>query len=103
MKAQLKGDDSQIWNAVEVTRIVRADRVAEFQSARADDEIDEGQVDSFSCFFTTNTRDDFRGRFRDRMDGNMRLQFIDKLTTALSAFGCVGTVDAVSEFRHRHG
>jgi len=36
------------------------------------------------------------------MDGNVRLQFIDKLPSAFPAFQCVGAVDAVSEFRHGH-
>src|SRR5437870_10170052 len=35
-------------------------------------------------------------------NGNVRLQFIDKLTPAFSAFRCVGAVDAVSEFRYGH-
>ena len=99
---KLKRDDFQIRDAIEVARIVGADRVAEFQSARADDQIDEGQIDSFSRLFSTNARDDFRCGFRDRMDGNVCLQFIDKLAAAFSTFGRVSAVDAVSEFCHGH-
>src|SRR5437870_7294131 len=79
-----------------------ANSIAEFQSARADHQVDEGQIDSFSCLFTTNPRDDLGCCFRDRMNGNVRLQFIDKLTPAFSAFRCVGAVDAMSEFRYGH-
>src|SRR5436190_20762994 len=38
-KKRLKGDDLQPRNAIEVARIVGADRVAEFDRTRADDEI----------------------------------------------------------------
>ncbi len=37
------------------------------------------------------------------MNGNVRLQFIDKLPPAFSAFRCIGAVDAVSEFGDSHG
>ena len=99
---KLKRDDFQIRDAIEVARIVGADRVAEFQRARADDQIDEGQIDSFNCLFSTNARDDFRCRFGDRVHRNVCLQFIDKLAAAIAALGRVGAVDAVSQFRHGH-
>src|SRR5438093_10940571 len=82
--------------------MVGANSIAEFQSARADHQADEGQIDSFPCLFTTNPRDDLGCCFRDRMNGNVRLQFIDKPTPAFSPFRRVAAVEAVSAFRSGH-
>ena len=40
-EAQLKGDDLQIRNAIAVPRVVGADRIAEFERTRTNDEIRE--------------------------------------------------------------
>ena len=95
---RLKRDDLQTGNSVEVTDIVGSDRVAEFQSARTDDQIRKRQIDSLSRLFSTDASDDFRCGLGDRMDGNVRLQLIDKLSAPLAAFGCVGPVDTVGKF-----
>ena len=58
-------------------------------------------IDSFSGLFSTGASDDFRRSFGDRMHRNVGLQLIGKLAALLTAFGCVGAVDAVTEFRHR--
>ena len=98
---KLKRDDFQIRDAIEVARIVGADRVAEFQSARADDQIRKRQIDSFSGLFTTDPGDDFCCGFRDRMDGNRGLEFFQEGTPELPDLWRVGSIDTVADLSNR--
>jgi hypothetical protein len=58
LQAALEREDSQAGDAVEVTGVVRADRIAKFQSARADDQVGERQIHSVSRLLAANPGDD---------------------------------------------
>ena len=61
----LKRHDFQIRDAIEVSCIVGAYCVAKFERTSTDDEIRNGQIDSFSRLFATNASNDLCRSFGD--------------------------------------
>src|SRR5438552_15211184 len=78
-EAAKERDDLEIRDALKVS--VRPDRVAEFQSACADDQIGKGKVNSISGLFSADASNYFRRSLGDRMDGNGGFQFIQERAT----------------------
>ena len=77
-KPRLEREDFQAWNAIEVTGVVRADRVAKFQSTRADDQVGEGQIDPLGCLLAADARDDLSSDLCHGVDGDGGFQFVQK-------------------------
>src|SRR5215471_12577341 len=99
--AQLKGDNLQIGNSVEVPRVIGTDRVTKFQRTRADDEIRNGQIDSFSCLFATNASNDLCRCLGDGMHGNRRFEFVEESASSLADLRYIGAIDPVTDLGNR--
>jgi hypothetical protein len=97
---RLKTNDFQAGNALKIANVSGADRVAQFDGASSDDEIGQRKRNSHGGLLSADSIDNLGGRFGHWMNGNVRLQLIEKLAPHTAPLRRISAMDAVGEFRH---
>jgi len=96
-----ESDHSQAWNPLKVTEVARSHSVTQLQSASPDDQVPERDVHSPGGLLGANPGDDLCRRLRNRMDRDLRFEFVEELAALTTPLRSSGSVDSVSQFSHR--
>ena len=97
-EAILELHDRQAGDALEVAQIARCHTVAEFQGCDPDQHIGKREAHAFGLVLAVDLADAKGNRHSDRINGQGREQFLNKLLTFLFSLRCVDASRAVRQF-----
>lgn len=99
----LNGNYIQAWDLLEVTSVVSCNGITTFQGASSDQQIIEWNNDPALRRFRIDLSHQLSGFTCEWIDRQRGLKINQKCTPGLSAFWCIGAVDAVRKFSHAYG